>query len=340
MWLSNFQDEAYASSAATIFSLPKIFLGRFLHGSENVIPQQGSGWHEYGAYVGPIILFLAFIAILNWHKIRWVRILLIGALAALLISSTGPVLKPFFDQLPFLPRSNISRIVLFTVIPLALLAGFGLDFLRQKMRARAAPVLAVIVIGLAAVDLMSLSYPLSQQAFVLPYPIIDVHPLPEDVPIAYTIDKNTYRYGEVDYTRAYAESVNGYGTQTYCSVLGPQPTVRTLQHEEDQSYLSISDPAGKISLIDWSPNRIVIEAMAVAPAEIVLNANFAPGWNVNSGSVKSAGGRLATDILPGEYTLEFQYSTPGFRFGLSVTVLSLLLIAGWVAHVVWKKSLY
>jgi hypothetical protein len=158
-WVQEFQDRAYASSTYTLSSMDKILLGRILYGAEDVIPNQGSGWHEYGAYIGPIMLLLALIGIATYRKNRIARGLLIAGILALLTSSLGPYLKPFFDHVPFIPRSNISRVILFTIIPLSLLSGFGITGLTKK--SRIFQWLAITLLTLAAADLISLAYPLS-----------------------------------------------------------------------------------------------------------------------------------------------------------------------------------
>ncbi|MEO6077822.1 MAG: hypothetical protein ABIP54_03475, partial [Candidatus Andersenbacteria bacterium] len=125
-WVHEFQDKAYASSAYTLSSIDKILLGRYLHGVEDVIPNQGSGWHEYGAYIGPVMLVLALLGFITNRKNRFAQGLLITGTIALFGSSFGPYLKPFFDHVPFIPRSNIARIILYTIIPLCLLSGMGI----------------------------------------------------------------------------------------------------------------------------------------------------------------------------------------------------------------------
>ncbi len=98
LWVSEFKDTVYASSTYTLPYLHHILLGRYLHGSV-IIPNQGGGWHEYGAYIGVIVLGLAIAGV--WSKRRILkRGLLIAAGLAILASSTGPYLKPIFDTLP------------------------------------------------------------------------------------------------------------------------------------------------------------------------------------------------------------------------------------------------
>lgn len=356
LWLQQFQDTQYASSTYTLLYLHEILLGRHLHGAGEIIPQQESGWHEYGAYVGPVLLLLAAISFFAAPKKRIVRILITSALLALLLSSSGPFLKPLFDQISFIPRSNISRVVLFAVIPLSLLAGFGLDttqkFLERRVaawkgfrpeehqahsataaagpewrhadRTRSfAKAIAVLMLGLAAIDLMSFSYQLSEQAFVIPQVIPPVPPAP--YPIAYTAHTYKYRHtNSEDYTRAYAATLAGYGTLSYCSVLTPPPLVRTIHDEVDIDIIATSKEA-TYKLISWSPNTARVTVTTPQTTSVTLNTNYAKGWYANDRPAINDNGRVSTSIPPGTHEITFRYKTPGMATGLTITLSTIAL---------------
>ncbi len=348
-WLSQFQDQAYASSAATLPYLHEIFLGRHLHGAE-VLPGQGTGWHEYGAYVGPLVIALALLGLTRVRQSRLARALAISTVSAVLLSSAGPVLKPAFDLLPFLPRSSISRFVLFAVIPVSLLAGFGLDFITARRRGKARPVntsylirsaipgtLAVTLVGLTAIDLMSLSYPLSSQAFKVPTEDVKVLPAPQ--PITYTTNTYQKRIDGVDYTRSYLAARAGYGTLNYCTPLSPPISVVAAEDQEkDSGAVTVSGPGGGQAILkDWSPNEIKLRAEIHQPADVIVNTNYAKGWQVTTTPAikgqartqpaRDISGRVGVRLTPGTYLLTFRYHAPGFIPGLLLTVLT-LAVAG------------
>jgi hypothetical protein len=329
-WLSQFPDKAYASSTYTLPWLHIILLGRYLHGGENIIPAQGGGWHEYGSYVGPVILALAVVGLAAAWRRRVVRVLALGVIATILLSSAGPLLKPVFDQVAFLPRSNISRIVLLSVIGLSLLAGFGLD----SLRSRRTGALALGLLGLVALDLMSLAYPLSEQAFVLPAVVPTVSPAP--APVAYTLNTHTVRSGGVDYTRSYANILAGWGTQSYCSVLGAEPAIRPFE-QDGKEYLSTTDPQGTVRLLAWSPSHLHVEANVQPGSQVVVNSNYTPGWYVNDQPAVEIAGRLAA-VAPGSQNiLRYHYQAPGWYLGLTISGLT-LLSAVWSLWSVWPKA--
>ena len=347
-WLSQFQDKAYASSATTLPYLYEILLGRHLHGAD-ILPGQGTGWHEYGAYLGPLVAALSILGLTTLRRSRLVRALAISAALAILLSSAGPLLKPAFDQLPFLPRSSISRFILFAVIPLSLLAGIGLDtiagaeeinFCRVGVGGKRAKragdkrgknsiprrLLLTVLPGLVAVDLMSLSYPLSKQAFVVSQTDVQITSAPQ--PIAFTTNTYMTRLDSIDYTRSYLATLAGYGTLNYCTPLSPEPSVVTVDSQYDSSYLTTTTASyGTAELVSFSPNRILARATINQATDVVINTNYAKGWYVNNQPAHEITGRVGIPLTPGTYNLAFRYRAPGLVFGSSLTLVTLMAAA-------------
>jgi len=325
LWLRKYPDEAYAGSTNTLPWLKQIFLERIMHGAD-IIYKQGSGWHEYGAYLGPMVLILALVGLLYARRDKMARLLFLSIIVAVLISASGPLLKPFFDVFPYMPRSNISRFVLFAVIPIVLMAGYGIDFIQKKIKF--GPVIAIFLVGFVAIDLMSYSYVVSQQAFVL-----EPLKLSEDAkfPIEYNADSYYTKVvdvngNEVKYSRSYASFLAGYGSTTFPSVLGPDSRVKTIQ-DEDHSYVELENKRGSVKLVDWNPNKITISVNAENDDLLIINANYADGWYVNGKPALDVGGRVATKVQKGESTVVFQYKTPGLILGAIITIATLLLMA-------------
>lgn len=331
LWLRYFPDKAYASSTYLLPSLHKILLGRYPHGSENILPNQGSGWHEYGAYIGLIALGLALLSLLQIKR-KKIQLLWLGAALAILLASAGPLLKPLFDIAPYLPRSNISRFMIMAILTLGLLAGFGLQSIKRPRRLSV--IIIVIIIAGAAFELTSYAAGLSRQAFVLtPVPALT----PPPPPIAYTINEHITRLNGIDYTRAWASAAAGYGTMSYCSVLGPDPSVRVIEDPEGNPYLNLPKSQGTAELISWSPQRIIVKTRSDAGGELILNSNFAPGWQVNNQPAQEIAGRLTASIPPGEHVATFQYQAPGLAAGLALTALTLLAASVQIAILLYHK---
>ena len=317
MWLRQFPDDAYASSTYTLPYLTDIFFGRHLHGTY-LIFKQDSGWHEYGAYIGYGALLLCVVGLTKLRKSRVVQALTLAVILSVLLSTLGPQLESIFDLLWFFPRSNISRFILFAVISIALLAGHGLDVLKKKVPR--GQVLAIIVVGVVAVDLMSLTYQLSQQAFVLP----DLYPAPEQAPapIAFTPHRFDLAGEGSRTSRAYAAAKRGWGTFAYCSVLGPDPSVRTVFDENHGPFiLNTSNAAANVT--HWSPNEVHVTVDAQESFEGSLNTNSAEGWVVNGTKAAIVDGRVGVKLPAGQHELVFKYEAPGFRVGVFVFVVTL-----------------
>jgi hypothetical protein len=323
LWLSQFQDASYAGTTVTLPYLYEILLGRHLHGAE-ILPSQNTGWHEYGAYVGPLVLALALLGLTSLKNSRLIQALALSSTLAILLSSAGPTLQPIFDVLPIIPRSTISRVIFFVIIPLALLAGLGLDQLRRL--SSNARLFASAIVGLAAVSLMSLSYPLSQQAFVVPADDVRIDPVPS--PIAFTRKTHEIRIDGVDYTRSYPAAAAGFGTLNYCPPLGPRPRVVAVEEGGDSSAVTLSDPKrGSVQLVSWSPNAVEATADIKETTEVVINTNYAREWKVNGQPAREVADRVGVVVGPGTHQLRFTYRAPGFIAGLIITLSALLAAA-------------
>jgi hypothetical protein len=180
----------------------------------------------------------------------------------------------------------------------------------------------VLVVGLAAVDILSLTYPLSEQAFVLPPVVPFVSPAP--APIAYTPERFDVAGEGSRTTRAYAAARAGYGTFAYCSVLGPEPRVRTVYDEGGSALLDSPYADIPYEVVSWAPNAVHVRTVLPEESEVTLNTNYARGWTVNGQPAEAIAGLVATRLPAGTHDLTFRYRTPGFRTGLAVTFVTLL----------------
>lgn len=322
-WVRQFPDASYANSIFTLPYLPEIFLGRYLHGTV-ILPGQGSGWHEYGAYVGPVLLVLAFLGALQWKARRAARGLVIAAVLAIILSTAGPFLKPFFDTVLFIPRSNISRVIAFGVIALSLLAALGMERVITRFRHGAG--VALFLLGALAVDLFPLAFQLSEQAFILPPVTPPVAPAPS--PLAFTAETYAAEVANEQHSRTYAATLAGYGTMSACSVLSPHPSVRTIHDDGDTSYATLVPPAGTVEVLAWSANRARVRYSASQDVTVAINTNFARGWVANAAAAKNVEGRVGAAVPAGDGEVLFVYRAPGFPAGLSLTLLTVVVLVG------------
>lgn len=321
VWLKQFPDDAYASSAYTLPWITEVLFGRHIHGAD-IIVNQMTGWHEYGAYIGYIIFGLSLIGLSYFKISRTVRVLAVAVVVALGISTLGPHLRPIFDQLWFFPRSSISRFILFAIIPIALLASYGLDRIAGWLPNQRAYIKALLV-GFVAIDIFGLTYQLSQQAFVLPHVVPTISPAPH--PIVYTSERFDLDGNGSRHTRSYDAYKAGYGVLAYCSVLGPQPAVRTIT-DENHEIITVRDPGAHTELLSWDYNTVRVISDAPESTHIILNTNYAQGWTANGQPAIVVDNRVAAQIPAGVHDVVFSYKAPGFRVGLLITALTLLIV--------------
>ncbi|MDP3997087.1 MAG: hypothetical protein U1C49_02455 [Candidatus Andersenbacteria bacterium] len=320
-WMSGVHQGAYTQSSYTWRYLGKIFLGRNWHGA-NVFYNQGIGWHEYGAYVGPVIVVLAIVALLGWRRDRITRLLVIGVVITITVSTLGPLAGAALAKLEFLPRSNVSRLVLVGVIPLALLAGKGLDVLGSRRWLWWIP---AAMIGLAAIDLFTLSYPVSTQAFTMDA-VREKMPVLVN-PIAYSRARYPEGRGGREYTRFSALVEQGYGWLDYCPPLNPSPAVVSAEANAKAQFAEIKG-GGEARVSGWSPNGFDVDYRAEEESIVVFNENFGFGWTVNGAPALNDKGRLAAKVPAGEGQIKMRYRARGIGVGIAIVIATVGLVIG------------
>ncbi len=319
-WVKEFPDQAFVGSAYTLSRIWDIFFGRYLHDSY-VLSNQLSRWHEYGAYVGYGVFALVLVGISFVQSSRVVRFLTIGLLGTLFLSSLGPLFEPLLQSMSFLPRSNISRLVLYTLLSAGLLAGFGMKRLISIFPSHL-HFIPVIVVSFISIDLLSITYPIAAQGFVVS-PATEIE-YPFRSPITHISDTFETRHQGNDIPRTYGAVLKGYGTASFCSVIGPKSAIEVaVNQDEPPAYLQ-SD--ARTSLLSWSPNAFIFSYTATSDTDIKVNSNYAQGWRTSHGAIDRTKNRLTIHVPAGKATATVQYIPPGMVLGLIITTLTLLLI--------------
>jgi hypothetical protein len=92
---------------------------------------------------------------------------------------------------------------------------------------------------------------------------------------------------------------------------------------------------GRVTQIEWTPNQLRYHVSATAPAELVVNQNYFPGWSVEVGvgDLGSRGGLLSVRLPAGSQDIAVEFRPEHFAVAVTLTVL------GLVATVfLWKKG--
>jgi hypothetical protein len=83
--------------------------------------------------------------------------------------------------------------------------------------------------------------------------------------------------------------------------------------------------AGEASLVRWSPSELRFRATLTAPARLIVNQNFDPGWHASQGTVSPVGGLLAVDLDAGEHEVTLIHRPEGLLPGLVLTLSGVAL---------------
>ena len=94
-------------------------------------------------------------------------------------------------------------------------------------------------------------------------------------------------------------------------------------------------PAGRARIVRYEPERVVVEATANRPAELVLTDLHYPGWKVTLDGEDADLHRVdyllrGTSLPPGRHRVEFRYEPLSWRIGWIVSLVALLALAALV----------
>jgi hypothetical protein len=95
-------------------------------------------------------------------------------------------------------------------------------------------------------------------------------------------------------------------------------------------------PAGSARIVRHEPERVVVEAIARRPSELVLTDLHFPGWKATLDGRAADVHRVdwmlrGTSLPPGRHTVEFRYEPVSWRIGRLVSLLTVLVLASIVA---------
>jgi uncharacterized membrane protein YfhO len=96
------------------------------------------------------------------------------------------------------------------------------------------------------------------------------------------------------------------------------------------------DPAGSAQIVSYEPERVVVEATARRPGELVLTDLHYPGWKVELDGEPADLHRVnyllrGTTLPAGRHRVEFSYEPTSYRVGWIVSLLALGALIAAVA---------
>jgi len=320
---------------ALIAQLVEIFLGRVQEVSKYYYRYQGYGWHEYGAYIGPMAVILLFVGpfvLWNQKSVLWPWVL--GATVCFLISVGN--FAPFspwalLHQLPFYNQSRVpSRYLIPCVLCLAIAAAFVYDTLWARFAARSIwgrlifdALLILGCVDLAFVGGRGFHNEAEFTRVAIPRPATTTQTVVAGPQQQTALMMAGYRARNGDNPIPITSRAAAMGEATYKGEVYLEPLTTA-----DRPVL-----AGSAHVFEhhWSPGRISLESFSPNGGWVVWNMNWAPGWRSDPpGLVQSRDGLLAVALQPNTGPVSLYYVPERFELGVGVSILGLLAASAWL----------
>ncbi|MEZ5358013.1 MAG: hypothetical protein R3F48_04220 [Candidatus Zixiibacteriota bacterium] len=280
------------------------------------------GWHEYGAYLGPLAVILVAIGLLFAFKRTW-SFLVLAVFSLLLVLGSFASWAPWelLHKLPAFESMRVpSRFIILALFALAFIAGIGLDRLIALFKFRRGAMTILFFIAIAGTHLL-VSLPILGEAFT--------------------------REAEQPEIQADFRQIQGDPNRMYAAFLANEGTVRAawlsayrggrgiFDGQEMQEWYSEGE---FVQVIDreFSPNRLVFHVRTAAGGQLVVGQGYDPGWRrADDGAIKEFHDLLSFRVYPHDERIELYYRPDYFAVGLIVSIVSALLAIA--APIVYRK---
>ncbi len=276
------------------------------------------GWHEYGAYVGPVLLAALVVGFAGAPRRAWPWLLGALLLAATALGDHGPA-SPWtlLHRLPVLEVLRASgRLLQPAILCAGLAAAVGLD--RWGRWAALAPALLTL-------DLWLVNPPILADAF--PIPAVADAP----GPFVQTLDlRHRDTLIRAHYTTMTLDVLANRGILACYEPA--RPSIGALPSAPGAQVVPVGS-GGAVEITSWAPGRVGIALIGMtAPGLLVLNENAAPGWRAEvDGAPREVGadaGRVAVAVGPDDARATLAFHSPGLLPGLGISLGTLILLGG------------
>ena len=280
--------------------------------TQNVFSGSPNGWGswEADAYIG-LFALPALLGLVAWRRaMPWICL---GAVMFWLARGDAGTLRlwPILHSMPIFSSLRLpSRFLMIFVLAVAVLAGFGFDFLGEEF-GTAGKLAATAMLALASLNSMLVGPP--ALAAILNAPIQPGAAAPAFSQISGRRDNSQivpalenrgvvrcYEYTDWP-TAVRASDEPGYRGEYY--FLGP----------------------GSVRLARWTPNALSYAVDAPAPTVLVINQNYDPSWQLRSGNGEavSHGGLLAVKLPSGRQEITLRYVSLPVIIGAVITAMTI-----------------
>ena len=305
-------------------SIPLSALGAIFFGLTHSVlvknfPEQFWAWHEYGAYISPLMIVLAGFGLAARFAKRYIWLVLLVFFLALGLGNFGPY-SPWaiLSSLPgFSSARATGRSFQLVILAAAVLGGFGFDWLRQgwfsarKIWRYVLYAAAFVIVGTN----MALAWPVMSEAFK--YPPLFVRRAPE------------FSQGVGSPDKPYKNFLANRGSvdAPHLSLYHRRPALLDPFNKVAPEYV-ISGRL-KVNWREYTPNVITYDINGIQPGEMQLGMGYDIGWRAVDGrKLRDLQGLIAVPFDEGPQTIELRYRTPYFYLALAIWIVC-------IAGVVW-----
>jgi len=316
----------------------------------------GTGWWEYGCYLGIIGIALY---LYSFRYFKSYKSLSISSICIMLICVGNFSRFSPWNLLHSLPFFNFlkvpTRCLIIFCFTVALLVGLSLSNFCRKPSKGTKIFVAILILALG-IDLFSVSYKVLAEANkaggIFSNKSLGQHPeLNQKPPELYKLSsKEILRVGNIAPSAhepfsqtsipISMRNIHGAWSDQYLPLLhnkGVVDAYETIPYKRYALPENVADYKGEFYLLGngsvvlqhWSPNKLAFKINTKANNTLVINQNFSSGWHARRGMIKIYKGLLSIDLEKGDYEVSVSYLPSSFLVGiciLFVTVFTLIFI--------------
>ncbi len=305
-------------------TLPLTALGKIFFGLKHSLfvrnfPEQLWNWHEYGAYLSPLLVLLAGYALVKHFRKLWVWLGVVLFFLILGLGNFAPFsLWAILSELPgFYSARCTGRAFQFVILGTAVLGGFGIDLLWQKSKqSRYQKWISGSLTAAAGVIIATnlvLAYPIMSSSFIHP-----PHYIPRAEEFTHVVKKDG---------KAFENYLANRG-----SLIAPELSAtkasRALVGMNDSVYMElVLSGQAEIVAKEYTPNRIEYEIIGRQPGEIVISMGYDPGWYAEDGRpLKEEQNLIAFPFTQGYQKVVLRYRPPYFFAGAAISLVTIVFL--------------
>ncbi len=276
-------------------------------------------WHEYGAYVSPLLAVLAVVGLATAFRRHWGWALTAVFFLLLGLGDFG-TFSPWalLSHLPgFYSARATGRAFQFVILPVSILGGLGLDRVvsmsdRSKPR-RMLSYAAYIAAALIVVTNAALAWPIMNSAF--------------KEPPAKVKRSREFRHVIEGESRMFANYLANRGSLVAPELSATYPS-RALIGPDDSVLMEYAVNGGAhVVQRQYTPNKIVYQIIGREPGEMMISMGYDRGWRAaDARSVVGRQGLITFGFSTGPQRIVLTYRPPYLYPGIFVSILTLIAV--------------